>query len=421
LTGLAIVAAVFVTYALVSSRLDRLSVTAPIVFLVTGAILGPAGLGWLSLTLEAEPSTLLLELTLAILLFTDASTVSVGDAEEDARFPARLLLLALPLTIALGAVLAVLLFPAEGWAMAAVIAVILAPTDAALSLPLLANTAIPARVRRVLNIESGLNDGIATPFLTFFLAVAVAAEDLGSHNWALETVAGIGLAVASAILVGGIGGWLLARARRRGWTTTISEQLAVVALALLAYGASTAVGGNGFVAAFAAGIAFRTASGGGLREAAEFGETLGLFGSFLVWVLFGTAVAGPIIAHGLELEPILYAVLSLTGVRMLPVAIALFRSGLRPDTVALVGWFGPRGLASVVFGIIAFEALQGASLVADTLIVVVAWTVALSVLAHGLSAGPLARLFAGRIARASAGALELAQAPEPRQRRRGLA
>jgi NhaP-type Na+/H+ or K+/H+ antiporter len=421
LTGLAVVAAVFAIYSLVASRLDRLSVTAPIVFLVTGAILGPAGLGWLSLTLEAEPSTLLLELTLAILLFTDASTVSVRDAEEDARFPARLLVLGLPLTIVLGAVLAVLLFPTEGWAMAAVIGVILAPTDAALSLPLVTNTAIPARVRRILNIESGLNDGIATPFLTFFLAVAVAAEDLGSHNWALETVAGIGLAVVAAVVVGGLGGWLLARARRRGWTTAISEHLAVVALALLAYGASTAVGGNGFVAAFAAGIAFRTASGGGLREAAEFGETLGLFGSFLVWVLFGTAVAGPIIAQGLELEPILYAVLSLTVVRMLPVAIALFRSGLRPDTVALVGWFGPRGLASVVFGIIAFEALQGASLVADTLIVVVTWTIVLSVLAHGLSAGPLARLFARRMARASLDALELAQAPEPRQRRRGLA
>ena len=206
---------------------------------------------------------------------------------------------------------------------------ILAPTDAALSLPVLLDRAIPVRIRRAINIESGLNDGIATPFVTLSLAIAVAEETAGSQHWLIVAGVEIALAIVVAIVVGGLGGRLAVEARRRGWASRASESLAVVALAIFAYAGATAIGGNGFVAAFGAGIAFRTATG--LAEpSVEFAESIGLAASYLVWLLFGVALAGPVVATGFDGAVIGYALLSLTIVRMVPVAIALVRARLRP-------------------------------------------------------------------------------------------
>jgi len=418
MTGLAIAAALFFAYTLLARWLDRWSVTAPFVLVLTGIAVGPAGLGLIQNAVDEQAGVTLAELTLAILLFTDAATVRLREAETDARVVGRLLAIGLPLTIVLGAVAGVVILPGLDWTIAAVLATILAPTDAALGLPLVSNPLIPARVRRVLNIESGLNDGIATPFLTFFLAVEVASET--HHNWALESAVELGLAVVAAVVVGGLGGWLLREAQRSGLTSGVSVQLAIVALALLAYGGSIAIGGNGFVAAFGAGIAFRQASNGTFVEASRFAEDLGLFGSFIVWLLFGIALAGPIVTGGFHPQVILYAILSLTVVRMIPVAIALFRSGFHPETVALIGWFGPRGLASVVFTFLALDTLRSVGPVPDLLVQVATWTVFLSVIVHGLSAGPLARLYARRIAVWGGGRFESMEITEPRQRRRGI-
>jgi NhaP-type Na+/H+ or K+/H+ antiporter len=417
LTGFALLAALFFAYALIASRFDRWSITAPVVLVLAGIVLGPAGTGSLQLSIGTEPGVTLAELALALLLFTDAATVRLREAEGEALYPGRLLLIGLPLTIVLGAVACMLLFPTLGWPIAAVVGTILAPTDAALSLPLLSNPAIPARIRHILNIESGLNDGIATPFLTFFLAVAAAAENVGTRHWAVESAVEIGLAVVTAVLVGGAGGWLLARARQRNLASNLSSELAIVALAMLAYGGSIAIGGNGFVAAFGAGIAFRESSGRRFLRASEFAENLGMFASFLVWVLFGAAIAGPVLAMGPRPEVIAYALLSLTVVRMLPVAVSLLRSGFRADTVAMIGWFGPRGLASVVFTVLAYETLQQASVPADDIVQIATWTVVLSIVAHGLSAGSLARIYGRRMASASPEVPERREVAEPRLRR----
>jgi len=417
LTGLALLAALFFAYALLASRLDRWSITAPVVLVLAGIVLGPAGTGSLQLSIGTQPGVTLAELALALLLFTDAATVRLREAEGEAVYPGRLLLIGLPLTIVLGAVACMLLFPTLGWPIAAVVGTILAPTDAALSLPLLSNPAIPVRIRHILNIESGLNDGIATPFLTFFLAVAAAAENVGTRHWVVESAVEIGLAVVTAVLVGGAGGWLLARARQRNLASKLSSELAIVALAMLAYGGSIAIGGNGFVAAFGAGIAFRESSGRRFLRASEFAENLGMFASFLVWVLFGAAIAGPVLALGPRPEVIAYALLSLTVVRMLPVAVSLLRSGFRPDTVAMIGWFGPRGLASVVFTLLAYETLHQASVPADDVVQIATWTVVLSIVAHGLSAGSLARIYGRRMASASPGVPERREVAEPRLRR----
>ena len=258
--GLTILAVVVVAYTLVASRLDRWWITGPMVFVAAGVILGPGGLDVLPLSLNDETVLTITELTLALLLFADASTVRLRDVEGDTGLPRRLLFVGLPLTIAAGALLAYLVFPEVGWAAAALLATILAPTDAALGLAVVTNKAVPVRIRRALNVESGLNDGIATPFVTLFIAAVAAEEALGETAWGLEALTQIGLAILAAVVVGYLGGRLLALANDRGWTSGVSEQIAILALALLAYQGSVTIGGNGFIAAFAGGILFGAAT-----------------------------------------------------------------------------------------------------------------------------------------------------------------
>ncbi len=417
--GLAALGGLFVAYSLIASRLDRASVTPAMVFLGAGIVLGVQQTGLLPDAVKGELGTLAVELTLAILLFADASTVPLRDAEADAGLPLRLLLIGLPLTIAAGTVLGEGLFPAAGWASAALVATILAPTDSAVGLAVYTNAAVPVRVRRALNLESGLNDGLVTPFFTLFLAVLVSEDRVGAKDWGVHASSQIALAVLMAIVVGGVGGWLLIRSHRRGWTSQLSEQLAILSLAVVSYSASVAIGGNGFVSAFAAGIIFGRVTQRRMHKPVEFSETIGMFGSFFVWVLFGALVARPVLTHHFEPLAIAYAVLSLTAVRMGAVALALLGVHLRRETVAFMGWFGPRGLASVVFTVIAAETLRRANAATDMLLEVAVWTILLSVVAHGLSAGPLAKLYRKQL-RGKPGLPELADAPEPRLRRRSL-
>ena len=416
MTQLALVAFSILAYTLIAVRLDRLSISGPIVLVTVGALLGPSGVGAVTAPATSEPFRVLAELTLALLLFSDASTIGLREAGGIAWLPGRLLAFGLPLTIAAGALVGWLLFPALGLGFALLLGSILAPTDAALSLPVLLDRAIPVRIRRAINIESGLNDGIATPFVTLSLAIAV-AEEHSTGDWLIVAGEEIALAVVVAIVVGGLGGRIMSEARRRGWASRASESLAVVALAIFTYAGATAIGGNGFVAAFGAGIAFRTATASS-EPSVEFAESIGLAASYLVWLLFGVALVGPTVAAGFDASLIGYALLSLTIVRMVPVALALVGAPLRPDTVALIGWFGPRGLASVVFLLVAFDDLGPTHAATETLLRVVTWTVLLSVFLHGLSAGPVGAWYGRRIARAGAGSWELGGAAEPRISRR---
>ena len=418
MTGVVALGVCAVLYALTASRLDRLSIGAPLVFLLAGAVLGPGWLDVLAVPVNSEPFKLITELTLALLLFTDASTVRLARLKEDAGFPARLLMIGLPLTLVLGTLLARLLAPSLAWPMAALIATILAPTDAALSLPVVSNAMVPVRIRRALNVESGLNDGIATPIVAVLLAI-VAAEAVHGPGWVAAASRSIGGALLVAAIVGAGGGRLVAWARARGWTTSTSEQLLVLVAALLAYLAAVGVEGNGFVAAFTAGLFFGSASGHVLHEATEHTETSGMFLSFAVWALFGAALVGPVLAQQWRAAPIAYAILSLTVVRMLCVAVALYGSRLHPLTILFVGWFGPRGLASVVFLVIAVDDL-GITQLSDPLVQTVVWTIALSVVLHGLTSAPLARAYGVRIGALRPPPSDLATGREPHLRRRTL-
>lgn len=410
--GLTVLAVVFAVYALVAAKLDRWRITAPMVFVAAGLVLGPHALAVLPFSLNSKTILTITELTLALLLFSDGSTVRLRDVEGESELPDRLLFAGLPLTIVAGLLIARFLLPGTGWALAALIATILAPTDAALGLAVVTNRAVPVRIRKALNIESGLNDGLVTPFVTLFIAVTASEEGISGHAWAVEAVKEIGLAIVVAAVAGFIGGKLLAFAKGRGWTSGVSEQIGILALALLAYEGSVTIGGNGFIAAFGAGILFRQVTRGQhLATAGTFTETLGLTASFLVWAIFGALFVGSIFTQALSARPILYAVLSLTVIRMVPVAIALIRAKLRPATVAFMGWFGPRGLASVVFTLIALEEFEHSS--DGTLLVEAAtWTILLSVVLHGISAAPLAARYGTLIAKAG-DTPETAPAAEP--------
>jgi NhaP-type Na+/H+ or K+/H+ antiporter len=365
-------------------------------------------LGLLAVSTNAESVKVLTEITLALLLFADASTLKLQRLSRDAGLPARLLLIGLPLMLLLGTLVTMGMFPAEGLALAALIGTIVAPTDAALGLPIFNNPNVPERIRRALNVESGLNDGIVTPFVVLFIALAIGEFEPHGH-WLRDAVQQIGLAVIAGSLIGLSGGWLLGQSERRKWTTEISEQIGILGLSLAAYFTSLAVGGNGFIAAFVAGLVFGAITQNRFLQPTELTENNGSFFSLIVWTLFGAILVPITFAHTGDLRPIIYAILSLTVVRMIAVTIALIGARLRRDTVLLMGWFGPRGLASVVFTLLAYLSFEEAHRPSDALVMVATWTILFSVVGHGLSAGPLSAWYARRLQAAQAEDVPLAE------------
>jgi len=417
-SGLAVFVVLLAIYGGIGILLGRWSITMPMVFVIIGVVLGVYGLNWLPIRPGDEAIRVLTEITLALLLFADASTIDFSRLRHDAGMPLRLLGGGLPLTMALGALIAWLFFPTQGLGFALLLAAILAPTDAALGLPIFINPNVPGRIRRALNVESGLNDGIATPFVTLFIALAVAEEGaLPTGGWLSGALMQLALAVIVGTAVGVVGGKLLELAHERKLTYGAPLQFAVLALALAAYLGSIALGGNGFVAAFIAGIVFGAVTHNRLAESADYTETTGTLLSLFVWTIFGAVFVVPAALLAFDWRVVGYAVLSLTLIRMLPVALSLIGLRFRRDTIGVMGWFGPRGLASVIFGLMAFDALTGSGKEAGLLASIVTWTILLSVLAHGLSAQPLAAWYARRLKTAPADAPELVEVQEIQVRR----
>jgi len=325
-----------IVYAAFAARLGRLSVTMPMVFVLAGALLGPDALDLIDIPATAGVTEHITELTLAVLLFADASTLDLREVRQDAGLPRRLLLVGLPLTVLCGALAAYLLYHGEGWGFALLIGAILAPTDAALGLPIFTNPRVPVRIRRALNVESGLNDGIVTPLVTLFIAMTIDELEGTQDGWLFDSLSDIGLALAVGVVGGLIGGRLFKAAIANQWTTPFAQRVGNLALASGVYWLSLAIGGNGFIAAFVGGLVFGAATRYELREATEFTEECGAVLAVFVWTVFGTSFVVPLI-RSFDARAFLYAVLSLTVVRMLPVAISMIGTGLRRDTMLLMG------------------------------------------------------------------------------------
>ncbi|HKD04833.1 MAG TPA: cation:proton antiporter [Bryobacteraceae bacterium] len=392
-------------FSLVSERTKQTWITAPMVFTAAGILAFPFVPQAL---LEPEDWGTFLhiaELGLVLLLFTEACHLDFHILKIIHAFPARLLSVGMLLTIVAGAAAAKLVFPQLAIWEAGILGAILAPTDAGLGQTIITSPCVPVSVRKALSVETGLNDGLAVPFLMFFIALAAAEMGVASGSLPRLITEQLGLGALTGSVIGIAGGWLMGMASRKHWMEKPFRPIAVTALPLLCMMISEAVGASMFIAAFVAGLGVQR----GFREAGqlsvEFAETWGQLINLTVFFLFGMVVARD--WRDFSAPAALYAALSLTVVRMIPVAISLIGCRLSIATVLFTGWFGPRGLASIVLGLVYLE--QEINLPGEAAIqTAVTMTVALSIVAHGLTAVPGASLYARRVERLGALAPERA-------------
>ena len=392
---LAIVGAFVVAFALISARLSKTFISAPMVFVGFGLLVGPEVLDIVGLSLQKGFVHVLAEITLVVVLYSDAARIDLGVLRRNVGMPLRLLGLSLPLTIAIGTLVGYLIFDEIGIWGVAILAAILAPTDAALGQAVVSDKRIPVRIRQALNVESGLNDGIAVPFLTVFIAAAAASGGLTSFTFQdIEsgTLNGVVFAleqIGFGIVVGVVGGYTVASlvelSTRRDWMNPAFQNIGMFAIPLVAFSFAEAVGGNGFIAAFMAGLT----AGNVLRHAClkllEYSEEQAELLVLVTFMIFGGAFVGPTLKE-LTWEIVVYALLSLTVVRMLPVALSLIGTGFHPKTMAFMGWFGPRGLATFVFALQVVERPEIPH--AEEIFTIAVWTVLFSVVLHGITAMP---------------------------------
>lgn len=391
-----VVAAIILGFGLISGRVQNSILTAPIVFAGLGLAVGGDGLGWVDLHVDDSVIHTLAELTLVLVLFTDATRINLKLLRREHDLPVRLLLIGMPLTILFGTAIAAGLFPQLTLWEAALIAAVLAPTDAALGQAVVSSPRVPVRIRQALNVESGLNDGIALPLVLLFMSACASAVpgEGGSEYWLKFAARQITLGPLVGIAVGWAGAKLVTLGTRSGWMSHTFQHLSSLGLALLAFAGAEVIGGNGFIAAFCAGLTLGNTATQGICDCLyEFAEAEGQLLTLLVFLVFG-AVMLPMAGGHLSWPAAAYGALSLTVIRLLPVALSLVGAGLRTETVLFLGWFGPRGIASILFGLLVVE---GSILPhREEIFIVVLVTVAMSIVAHGVTASPGASWYSRR-------------------------
>ncbi len=395
LQSIAIISGLFLTFALVSGRLEGTVITAPLLFVVFGVMAGHDAFGLVNIDVDHSAIHLIAEFTLILLLFSDASRIDLTRVRRDHDLPTRMLLVGLPLAIAAGTFVAAVVFPAFSIWEAALLAALLAPTDAALGQAVVSAKAVPIRIRQSINIESGLNDGIALPAVLLFAALAGAAHGgTEAGDWVRFGLMQVTLGPVVGVIVGFAGARLIDAAAERGWATTAFQGIGILSLSVFSYVLAEAVGGNGFISAFVAGMVFGNSIRHECTYLFEFMESEGQLLMLITFLVFGAALL-PEGLQNIDVTFVLYAVLSLTVIRMIPIALSLLGSGIRPPTYLFLGWFGPRGLASILFVLLILEEADlphRSELLSITVI-----TVGLSVILHGMSAAPLANAY-GRLA-----------------------
>ncbi len=392
--NLALLAAFLLTYSIFAGRFESRLLNGPLMFMLAGLILGPAFLGILQPRIDSHGLRILAELTLAIVLFSDAANADLKVLKAHEGLPLRLLLIGLPLTMLSGWLLGIWLFPQAPLIELALLAILLAPTDAALGKAVVTNPKVAAPVRERLNVESGLNDGICVPVLLMFLALLIEEHTQSPLSLAIELFfeeLGIGALIGGTLT---FMAWLMQRySAKHHWQTPMWSQLTLPGLAVLCFATAQTLGGSGFIAAFVGGLLasylFAEQKHDLLKASEEFASLL----SIITWVVFGALVI-PSVWSSFTVDVWLYALLSLTVIRIVPVLVSLAGTGFDFETRLFIGWFGPRGLASIVFAIMILDyPLQ----TGRTLVAVAACTVLLSVLLHGLSANPWVSRLANRI------------------------
>jgi sodium/hydrogen antiporter len=396
LIGVIIFSIAIFVYSLVSHRIEGSIVTGPMIFVGIGMLVSPEGLDIIPLGATNEFILVFAEIALVLILFSDAARINFTTLKENRSFPSRLLVIGLPLTIFLGAVIAILCFTDIALPEAALIGAILAPTDAGLGQMIVNSPKVPARIREALNVESGLNDGGAIPFFAFFLVLADAEKaNIPASQWIMFAVEQIGLGILVGLIVGLMGGYLINKAVEKGLMRGRFQWIGFLALAVISYVGAISLGGSGFIAAFVGGFATAITGKGVGKSIIEFTSTDGEIFSLAVFFIFGIIAAS--LLPGITPVVILYAVLSLTLIRLLPVAISLIKTGLKSESVLFMGWFGPRGLASIVLLLITLNDAPGIPGL-PVIAVVVSTTVLISVFAHGITANPAITWYSRKMA-----------------------
>ncbi|WP_447834834.1 cation:proton antiporter [Aeromonas salmonicida] len=391
--NLAVFAAFLLIYSLIAGRFESRLINGPLLFLLMGWLLGPGGLGLLSLSVNSEGIKLLAELTLVIVLFNDAANTNWQVLAANRALPIRLLLIGLPLTLLGGTLFGLWLYPDLPLLELAILSTILAPTDAALGKAVVSNPAVPAPIREGLNQESGLNDGICVPVLLLLLAlIAPTEQHTGTGMLAITLLLeeiGIGLLVA--LVLTSLTIRLLKTSYLNGWQLPLWRQLTMPGLALLCFALAQTLGGSGFIAAFVGGLLMGRRLGEHKHAYMDSSEGYGDLLSVVIWMVFGATLM-PMLPMLLHWQYWLYAAASLTLLRMLPVWLSLLGTGQSFELKLFIGWFGPRGLASIVFAVMVLQH-EPALLGQEPIIATVLCTIILSVILHGISANPWVRRF----------------------------
>ena len=392
--GFVIIALGVIGFTLVSKRLETTIVTPAIVFTCFGLFIGEAGIGLVDLDFGHGFVHTLAEITLVLVLFSDAARIELAGLKTDHILPFRMLMVGMPVVIILGTVIALALPLELGFWGAALLAAVLAPTDAALGQFVVTSPLVPQRIRQALNVESGLNDGIALPIIVLFVGF-LGMEGDSIQDWGWITLLQLTLGPLVGVLVGGAGAWAIDRASIKGWMSGAFQGAAILGVALLSYVGADYVGGNGFIAAFVCGAVFGNMVRGRCSFIFEFAEAEGqilVLGTFLI---FGASILPEVWPH-IEPVHVVYALISLILLRPLGMALSLIGCKLEPSTILFLGWFGPRGLASLLFALFVVAELDTPA--TETVLAVAVVTVAISIFVHGLTAAPWAHWYGKHIA-----------------------
>ncbi len=392
--GLLIIMLCAVAYAMCAKRLSSTVVTAPMLFIGLGYVLSISGVMQQQHT--EELLHIVAEVALIILLFVDATQIDFVALRRQHVWPQRMLLIGLPLSVLIGTLVAMLLYPDWSIFAVALLAAILAPTDAALGQAVVSNRSVPIEERRTLAVESGLNDGLALPVVLFFSCTLATMEGEHESNFLIFTAQQLILGPIIGGLVGWLGANAMVRAAEQGYTEPLYEGVAAIALAIGAYIAASMAGGNGFIAAFVGGLAFGYILKDRVKYVYEFAESEG---QILIWasfLLLGLALL-PQALHQLNLPMLLLILISLFVVRPLAIWLSLIGTDTKPLTRLFFGWFGPRGLATALFALLIVGDINDAY--ADAVLAVAINAVWISALLHGVSAAPGAQWYARRVSR----------------------
>ncbi|MEM8766143.1 MAG: sodium:proton antiporter [Pseudomonadota bacterium] len=381
-------------YGLISRVSERMPITAPMIFVTVGIAVGPLGLGWFDSTLEDSVIRLVAEITLVSILFVEASTIDLKALLRERDLSIRLLCIGLPLTMILSTFAAAALFPEMSWWLLALMAFMLSPTDAALGQAVVTSERVPPTIRRAIATESGLNDGLVLPPILICMAALGAGashvEVEGPSYWTAFIAAQLLLGPLAGSLVGWVGGFAVDYCATRALMSPTFQRLAAVCLAVVAWALAEEIGGNGYIAAFVGGLLLGIRHESVRERVQDYAEAEGEQLTLFVFLVFGLAMV-PTFIDLWTWESWLYALLCLTVLRMLPVFLSLFGSPLSAGDRLFVGWFGPRGIASVLYLEMVVLDLGAGGM--DQMLGVVVLTVLLSVFLHGLSAVPLTRLY----------------------------